>query len=88
MLHSPCVTHKYFTELFCLSVIVLGNMAHETSASWNHTLLGNTPKMFGELMLVRFTRKKAENCTNIWVGISNHLLQKVYHALQNGYRLT
>ena len=33
-------------ELLSLRVVVLGNKAHETSASWNYTLWGYTPEMY------------------------------------------
>ena len=44
-------------ELFSQRVIVLGNKAHETSASRNYPLLGYTPIIFGELISVKIIPK-------------------------------
>ena len=40
-----CITHKYVTELLSQRLTVFSNKGHETSASWNYTLLGHTPKL-------------------------------------------
>ena len=63
---TPALLSTISQELFSVCVIVLGNKAYETSASWNYTLLGYTPECFEELVSVKITRKEAGNCTNMF----------------------
>ena len=57
MLHTP--------KLSSQRVLVLGNKAHETSASWNRTLFGYMPEMSWEFISIKIIRKNAKNYTNI-----------------------
>ena len=46
---TPALPITILQEFFCLYVIVLGNKAHETSASWNYTFWG-MPNICGEII--------------------------------------
>ena len=51
-LHSTVRKLNNFSGvLFFLCIVVFGNKAHETSASWNYTFLGYTPNFFGGISL-------------------------------------
>ena len=54
---------REFMGIVCfLDIVVLGDKAHETLASWFDTLLGDTQAV-GEVMSVRTTRQKKPRIT-------------------------
>ena len=71
---TPALPTKISREILSLSVLVLGNKAHETSASWNYMLLGYTPeiKCLGEIIAVKITCKETENYTIVWGNLTNN----------------
>ena len=50
--NNTCIHTDTFAELSYSCVVVFGNKAHETSASWNHTCLGYTPNFHGATKLI------------------------------------
>ena len=73
---TPALLTNISQELFSLCVIVLGNKAHETSASWNYTLLGYTPKAFwGITFGQNYTQRCRELHTELWGTNSNLISQ-------------
>ena len=56
--HETRSAHKYFAELFLLCMqLCWATRLTEISASWNYTLLSDTPEIFGESMSVKFARE-------------------------------
>ena len=66
----------YTQEFYYLCVTVLGDKAHETSASWDYTLQGYTPETFWGIELGQeYMQKSRELHRNIRGNlISNHLM--------------
>ena len=66
-------------EFLSLCVILLGNKAHETSASWNYTLLGYTPTLFWGLEVSQHYTQTSWPLHNAIFGnlISNHFVIEV-----------
>ena len=64
----------------------LGNKAHDTSASENHTLLVACQDLLGDFILVKITHHKLDNHSNVLSFIGNCLMTHSTHgtALHNG----
>ena len=63
--NAPVLHTNIVRELLPLSVIVLGNKAHETSASWDYTLSGYTPY---DSISVKMACKTPDNYTTAFWG--------------------